>query len=97
MAYPDTIPAFRDALLSYIPAEDHEAAIYEAQAQASPVAQSVRVFETLKTAESLSNDGLGLLLGAATLIASNGWHGLAGEAVALIAARSADYVHSPEE
>lgn len=97
MAYPDTISTFRDALLNYIPAEDHETAIYDAQAQASPVVQAVRVFETLKTAESLSNDGLGLLLSAATLIASNGWHGLAGDAVALIAARSSDYVHSPEE
>jgi hypothetical protein len=88
MAYPDTIPAFRDALLAYAPVEDHAEAIYDAQAQASPVVQAVRVFETLKAVPDLTQDGLALLLGAAHLIAAGGWHGLAGEAATVLASRA---------
>lgn len=87
MSYPDTIPAFRDALLAYAPAEDHEAAIHDAQAQASPVVQAVRVFETLKAVPDLTQGGLALLLSASHLIAAGGWHGLAGEAATVLASR----------
>lgn len=91
MIYPATIAEFRDALLAYVPAGDHEAAIHDAQAATSPVVQAVDVFNTLKGAAGLSKSGLGLLLGAAHLIASGGWHGLAGEAATVLAQRAAQY------
>lgn len=94
MSYPTSIPAFRDALLAYQPAEDLTDAIYDAQAQASPVVAAVTVFKALQGAESLDNDGLALLLGAAHLIAAGGWHGLAGEAATLIGQRAGDLVVS---
>lgn len=90
MSYPTDIPAFRTALLAYEPAEDHAEAIYEAQAHPSIVVQAVRVFEALKGAEGLTQPGLALLLGAAFLITSGGWHGLSGEAAALLAARASE-------
>lgn len=100
MTYPTSIPAFRDALLAYVPGpadqpgEDHTDAIYDAQAQASPVVAAVTVFKALQGAEGLDNDGLALLLGAAHLIAAGGWHGLAGEAATLIGQRAGDLVFS---
>jgi len=90
--YPTTIPAFRDALLAYTPADDHAEAIYAAQGQASPVVQCVDVFNALKAAPDLSQAGLSLLLGSAHLIASNGWFGLAGEAATLIGQRAGELV-----
>jgi hypothetical protein len=95
MSYPITITTFRDALLAYQPEAEHEAAIFTAQGIASPVVQCVEVFRALRSAEGLDNDGLSLLLGAAHLIASGGWHGLASEAVTLISNRAGDLV-TPE-
>jgi hypothetical protein len=86
--YPTDIPAFRTALMNYAPAEDHEAAIFAAQAAASPVLACVSAFDALKAAPDLAQDGLALLLGAAHLIAAGGWHGLAGEAATLLAQRA---------
>lgn len=88
--YPNTIPAFRDALLAYQPADDHAEAIYAAHAQASPVVQAVNTFHALKAVPDLSQAGLSLLLGAAYLISSNGWFGLAGEAATVLATRAKD-------
>lgn len=95
MAYPTTIITFRDALLAYNPADDHASAIEGAQMDRSVVLQAVQVFEALKAAPDLSQSGLSLLLGAAHLIAANGWHGLAGDAVTVVAQRAAEYV-APE-
>jgi hypothetical protein len=92
VSYPVDIPAFRAALLAYAPAEDHAGAIYEAQGAGSPVVQAVGTFNALKAVPDLSNDALGLLLGAAHLIASGGWHGLAGDAATILAQRGRDYV-----
>ena len=92
MTYPSTIPAFRDALQAYVPAEPNVDSIEIAQMERSAVAQAVRVFETFKADTELDNDGLALLLGAAHLIASNGWYGLAGDAVTVVAQRAAEYV-----
>lgn len=89
MTYPTNIPDWRTLLLQYAPAEDHEAAIYDAQAQRSVVSQAVETFHALKDAE-LSQDGVALLLGAAHLIASGGWHGLAGEAATVLAQRGGE-------
>lgn len=94
MSYPDTIPAFRAALLAYDPAEDHAEAIYAAQAHPSPVVQTVRVFEALKGAPDLTQPGLALLLGAAFLITSGGWHGLSGEAATILAQRAAELTNA---
>lgn len=90
MSYPLNIPDWRDALLAYQPAEDHADAIYLAQAASSPVLACVEAFNTLKAAEGLSESGLKVLLGAAHLIASGGWHGLAGEAATLIGQRAGE-------
>lgn len=88
--YPTTIPDFRAALLAYEPDEATSDAIYTAQAQASPVVQAVDVFDALSGAVDLDQPGLALLLSAAHLIASGGWHGKAGDAVTLIAARAGE-------
>lgn len=91
MPYPKDIPAFRDALMSYTPAEDHEAAIYAAQAKASPVVQAVDTFNALREVPNLAPDGVSLLVGAAFLIsAGGGWHGLASEAATVLATRAAE-------
>jgi len=90
MTYPTTIPDFRTALLAYEPAEDYAEAIYGAQAQASTVVQAVDVFDALSGADDLDQPGLSLLLSAAHLIAAGGWHGKAGDAVTLIAARAGE-------
>lgn len=95
MSYPTTIPDWRDKLLAYQPGEDHSEAIYEAQGAASPVVACVTTFNALKAAEGLSEDGLKVLLGAAHLIASGGWHGLAGEAATLIGQRAGELVAEP--
>ncbi len=95
MSYPTTIPAFRDALFAYQPGEDHADAIYTAQAQGSPVVQAVNTFNALKSAPELTQAGLSLLLGAAYLISSNGWFGLAGEAATILATR-ASQLQPPE-
>jgi hypothetical protein len=92
MSYPTTIPAFRDALQAYVPAEPNADSIEIAQMERSTVAKAVRVFETLKADTELDNDGLALLLGAAHLIASNDWYALAGDAVTVVAQRAAEYV-----
>jgi hypothetical protein len=92
MTYPTDIPSFRAALLAYAPAEDHAEAIYAAQAAASPVLACVSAFDALKVAPDLTQHGLLVLLGAAHLIASGGWHGLAGEAATILAQRGRDYV-----
>lgn len=98
LMYPTNIPAWRTSLLAYEPGEDHADAIYEAQAMASPVVATVKAFNALKGADGLSEDGLKVLLGAAHLIASGGWHGLAGEAATLIGqrARELDPLPDPE-
>ena len=97
MTYPSTIPDFRAALLAYVPAEATSEAIYAAQAEASPVVQAIDVFDALSGADDLDQPGLSLLLSAAHLIASGGWHGKAGDAVTLIAARAGDLAPiSPE-
>lgn len=88
MTYPTTIPDFRTALLAYEPADDHADAIYTAQGHASPVVQCVEVFNALKAAPDITQAGLSLLLGSAHLIASGGWHGLAGEAAIVLAAKA---------
>lgn len=89
MNYPADIVSFRTTLMNYQPAEDHADAIWMAQAATSPVGQAVDVFNALKSAPDLSQAGLALLLGAAHLIASGGWYGLAGEAATLLAQRAA--------
>lgn len=91
MNYPTNIPDWRNALLAYSPAEDHADAIYEAQSAASPVVAAVAAFGALKSAQSLTGEGLSVLLGAAHLIAAGGWHGLAGEAATLIGRRAAEF------
>lgn len=88
MTYPATIPDFRAVLLNYSPTEDQEETIYSAQGEPSPVVQAVKVFQTLRGEPELSDTGLRLLLGSAHLIASGGWHGLAGEAATLIGQRA---------
>ena len=90
MTYPTTIPDFRTALLTYEPAEDYAEAIYTAQAAGSPVVQAVDVFAALRAAVDLDQPGLSLLLGAAHLIASGGWHGKAGDAATVLATRAGD-------
>jgi hypothetical protein len=92
MTYPSTIPAFRSALLAYVPPEAHSSVIEGAQMDRSAVLQAIQVFEALKDDAELDNDGLALLLGAAHLIAANGWHGLAGAAVTIVAQRAGEYV-----
>jgi hypothetical protein len=85
---PTDIPSFRATLLVYEPAPDHAERIYAAQAAAPPVLACVSAFDALKAAPDLTQDGLRLLLGAAHLIASGGWHGLAGEAASVLATRA---------
>jgi hypothetical protein len=91
MTYPTDIPAFRDALMAYEPAEDHAAAIYAAQAKPSPVVQAVDTFNALREAPDLAPAGVALLVGAAFLIsAGGGWHGLAIEAATVLATRAGE-------
>ena len=90
MSYPTTIPEFQAALIAYEPAEDHAERIYTAQAAGSVVLASVTTFDALKSAPDLTQGGLSLLLGAARLIASGGWHGLAGEAATVLATRASE-------
>ena len=90
MPYPNSIPAFRDALMAYEPDADQAEAIYGAQGQGSIVVSCVDTFRALRSVEELSQAGLSLLLGSAHLIASGGWHGLAGEATTLIARRASE-------
>ena len=92
MPYPNSIPAFRDALLAYEPDADQSEAIYGAQGQGSVVVSCVDTFRALRSVEELSQAGLSLLLGSAYLIASGGWHGLAGEATTLIGLRASELV-----
>jgi acyl dehydratase len=94
MTYPASIPEFRAALLAYNPAPDHADPIYAAQGAASPVLACVSTFDALKAAPDLTQDGLRLLLGAAHLIASGGWHGLAGEAASVLATRAGQLVNN---
>jgi hypothetical protein len=95
MTYPNTITAFRNALFAYLPADDQADAIHAAQAHASPVVQAVDTFTALRSVDELSQAGLSLLLGSAYLIASGGWHGLAGEATTLIGLRASELI--PED
>jgi len=95
MTYPNSIPAFRDALLAYEPDADQAEAIYGAQGQGSIVVSCVDTFRALRSVEELSPAGLSLLLGSAYLIASGGWHGLAGEATTLIGLRASELI--PED
>lgn len=97
MTYPQDIPAFRTVLLNYSPTEDQEETIYSAQGEASVVVQAVKVFQTLRGEPELSDTGLRLLLGSAHLIASGGWHGLAGEAATILAQRAGQLVPVPVE
>jgi hypothetical protein len=85
--YPTTIVTFRAAVLAYEPDAGIAEAFYAAQSAGSPVVQAVGVFDLLGPVADLDQDGLQLLLGAAHLIAAGGWHGKAGEAVTMIAAR----------
>jgi hypothetical protein len=87
MSYPTEIPTFRAAVMAYDPPTDIAEAFYVAQGQGSTVVQAVGVFDLLGPVAELDQDGLALLLGAAHLIASNGWHGLAGEAATILATR----------
>ena len=88
--YATNIPDWRQQLLAYDPGEDHADGIYEAQGAASPVLACVTAFNAMKAAQGLSADGLKVLLGAAHLIASGGWHGLAGDAATLIGQRAGE-------
>lgn len=93
--YPTNIPDWRDLLLAYQPPEDHAEAINRAQMAANIVPQCVEVFNALKNAPGLSQDGLRLLVGAAHLIASSAWNGMGTEAAMLIGQRARD-VMPPE-
>ena len=98
MTYPNSIPAFRDALLAYDPDADQAEAIYGAQEQRSIVVSCVDIFRALRSVDELSQAGLSLLLGSAYLIASGGWHGLAGEATTLIGLRASELIpEDPED
>jgi len=98
MTYPNSIPAFRNALLAYDPDADQAEAIYGAQGQRSIVVSCVDIFRALRSVDELSQAGLSLLLGSAYLIASGGWHGLAGEATTLIGLRSSELIpEDPED
>ena len=88
MTYPTTIPDFRAAVMAYNPPTDIAEAFYVAQGQGSPVVQAVGVFDLLGPVAELDQDGLALLLGAAHLIASNGWFGKASEAATVLATRA---------
>jgi hypothetical protein len=95
MTYPTSIPDFRNALLAYEPDEATSEAIYTAQAAGSPVVQAVDVFTVLSGAVDLDQPGLALLLSAAHLIAAGGWHGKAGEAATVLAARAGELEAAP--
>ena len=88
--YPTTIPDFRAAVLAYLPGTGIEEAFYAVQSAGSPVVQAVGVFDILGPVADLDQDGLRLLLGAAHLIAAGGWHGKAGDAATMLAARVGD-------
>ena len=85
MNYPKSLSDVRAMLLEYVPAVEN-AAYTEAIEQASPVTKIVGVFNALKDAESLDDDGRRLLCGTASLIARHQWHGLANEALEVFAA-----------
>jgi len=89
--YPTDIPAFRAAALRFDPPEAMRDAFYAVQGEGSPVALAVGVFDLLK-ASPVEGDGLKLLLGAAHLIAAQGWNGLGAEAATVLATRSRDLV-----
>jgi hypothetical protein len=90
MTYPQTIQEFRDALLAYDAPVEAAEAIEAAKMRTSIVDQAVGVFNALRGLETLSNESLGLALGAAHLIASGSWHGLGPDAVAFGFARAGE-------
>jgi hypothetical protein len=95
MNYPTTIPAWREALFAYTPAETPEnadlwASVEQAQRVRSTVVSLVEFFNAAKSHPDLDADGLRLLVGAAHLIAENGFHDLGGEAAVVLATRAGD-------
>lgn len=88
--FPSTIPEFRAAVMAYDPDTGIEEAFYAVQSAGSPVVQAVGVFDLLGPVADLDQDGLRLLLGAAHLIASGGWHGKAGDAATVLVTRAGD-------
>ncbi len=111
-AYPQSIPAVRDALLAWTPHPIIADAVNAAQTHPSPVVQVVQVFEALKDRIGVSEPpaegeeatlvldraGLELLAGCAHLIAENAWHGKGGAALTtLLAATAALNALPPEE
>lgn len=84
MSYPKTLSAVRAMLLEYEPSGENPAYL-EAIEKASPVDRIVGAYKALKDAEGLDDDGRRLLCGAASLIATNKWHGLQSEAIVTFA------------
>lgn len=95
MSYPTTVNDWRIALFAYTPAETPEnadlwASVEQAQAVRSVVLSLVDFFHAAKSHADLDADGLRLLVGAAHLIAENGFYGLGGEAAVVLATRAGD-------
>lgn len=84
MDYPTELNARRALLLAYVPPEAIEAAILAAHEDRSPVVQAVNVFNAMKGhVADLNAEGLTVLAAHAHYIVEGGFHGLAGEALAV--------------
>ncbi|WP_084398262.1 hypothetical protein [Henriciella aquimarina] len=86
--YPNTVPAVREALQSYVPPESIEGAFYGALSK-PPVPMFVACFDLLKEVENdseqtLDDEGRKLLCGCAELINLGQWFGKASEALTVL-------------
>ena len=96
MTYPVEQSTFLSAIAEWTPPEGLSAQFADILTKPSTVMKAVYVFDLLKdTEEDIGQDGLKILLGAATLISNGSWWNRNTDADAVIAARESELAPAP--